>query len=184
MKQLDKIGDKLANVVEDFQKKQFSRNSRNRDRGRSNSRSRDNLRDNYRNRSWDTRDNKDNYRNRSWDRRDNRDNYRNRSRGRRDSRDNSRERGRGRDRSNSRDGRRNKPRSGSGQRYFDKNDFCNYCNRTGHPRHRCFRLENYQKIKGKRIVLHEDDDVQENALRVQDLNTKLNSLKVSNSTNN
>ena len=39
MKQLDKIGDKLANVVEDFQKKQSSRSSRNRDR--SNSRDRD-----------------------------------------------------------------------------------------------------------------------------------------------
>ena len=85
----------------------------------------------------------------------------NRSRDRRDSRDNSRDRGRGRDRSNSRDGRRNQPRSGSGQRYFDKNDFCNYCNRTGHPTHRCFRLENYLKRKGKRIVLHDDDDVQE-----------------------
>ena len=32
VKQLDKIGDKLANVVEDFQKKQQSRNSRGRDR--------------------------------------------------------------------------------------------------------------------------------------------------------
>ena len=36
--------------------------------------------------------------------------------------------------------------------------------------------------KGKRIVLHDDDDVQEIARVVQDLNTKLNSLKVSNST--
>ena len=32
IKQLDKIGDRLANVVEDFQKKQSSRSSRNRDR--------------------------------------------------------------------------------------------------------------------------------------------------------
>ena len=46
MKQLDKIGDKLANVVEDFQKKQSSRSSRNRDR--SNSRDRDDSRDRYR----------------------------------------------------------------------------------------------------------------------------------------
>ena len=174
VKQLDKIGDKVANVVEDFQKKQQTRNSRDRDRNRSNSRDRNNSRDNYRNRSWDRRDNRDRYRNRSGDRRDSRDN----------SRDRDRDIGRGRDRSNSREGRRNQPRSGSGQRYFDRNDFCNYCNRTGHATHRCFRLENYLKKKGKRIVLHDDDDVQEIAQAVQDLNTKLNSLKVSNSTNN
>ena len=95
-----------------------------------------------------------------------------------------RDRGRGRDRSNSRDGGRNQPRSGSGQRYFDKNDFCNYCNRTGHATHRCFRLENYLKRKCKRIILHDEDDVQEIAEAVQDLNTKINSLKVSNSTKN
>ena len=137
VKQLDKIGDKLANVVEDFKKKQLSRNSRG--RNRSNSRSRDNSRDSYRNGS------RDNY-------------YRNRSR---DSRDNSRDRGRGRDRSNSRERGRNQPRSGSGQRYFDRNDFCNYCNKTGHGTHNCFRLKNYLKRKGKKIVLHDDDDVQE-----------------------
>ena len=156
VKQLDKIGDKLTNVVEDFQKKQQSRNSRDRDRNRSNSRDRNNSRDNYRNRSWDRKDNRDRYRNRSGDRRD--------------SRDNSRDRGRGRDRSDSRE-RRNQPRSGSGQRYFDKGDFCNYCNRTGHATHRCFRLENYLKKKGKRIFLHDEDDVQEIAQAVQDLNT-------------
>ena len=172
VKQLDKIGDKLTNVVEDFQKKQQRRSGRDRDRNRSNSRDRNNSGDNYRNRSWDRRDNRDRYRNRSGDRRDSRDNSRDR------------DRGRGRDRSNSREGRRNQPRSGSGQRYFDRNDFCNYCNRTGHATHRCFRLENYLKKKGKRIVLHDDDDVQEIAQAVQDLNTKLNSLKVSNSTNN
>ena len=170
VKQLDKIGDKLTNVVEDFQKKQQTKSGRDRDRNRSNSRDRNNSGDRYRNRSWDRRDNRDRYRNRSGDRRD--------------SRDNSRDRGRGRDRSNSREGRRNQPRSGSGQRYFDRNDFCNYCNRTGHATHRCFRLENYLKRKGKRIVLHDDDDVQEIAQAVQDLNTKLNSLKVGNSTNN
>ena len=83
LKQLDKIGDtmgkigdELANVVEDFQKKQSSRHSRNRDR--SNSRDRDDSRDRYRNK------------NRSRDR----------SRDKRDSRNNSRDRG-----SNSRDGR-------------------------------------------------------------------------------
>ena len=48
--------------------------------------------------------------------------------------------------------------------------------------HRCFKLENYLKRQGKRIVLHDDDDVQEIAQAVQDLNTKLNSLKFSNST--
>ena len=154
MKQLDKIGDKLANVVEDFQKRQSSRSSRNRDR--SNSRDRDDSRDRYRNK------------NRS----------RERSRDRRDSRNNSRDRGR----SNSREGRNNQQRSGSGQRYFDKKDFCEYCNRTGHPAHRCFKLENYLKRQGKRIVLHDDDDVQEIVQAVQDLNTKLNSLKLSNST--
>ena len=160
MKQLNKIGDRLANVVEDFQKKQSSRN-----RDRSNSRDRDDSRDRYRN--------KNRSRNRSRDR------SRDRCRDRRDSRNNSRDRGR----SNSREGRNNQQRSGSGQRYFDKKDFCEYCNRTGHPAHRCFKLENYLKRQGKRIVLHDDDDVQDIAQAVQDLNTKLNSLKLS-STNN
>ena len=49
IKQLDKIGDRLADVVEDFQKKQLSRSSRNRDRHRSNSRDRNDSRDRYRN---------------------------------------------------------------------------------------------------------------------------------------
>ena len=97
-----------------------------------------------------------------------------------DSRNNSRDRGR----SNSRENRNNQQRSGSGQRYFDKKDFCEYCNRTGHPAHRCFKLENYLKRQGKRIVLHDDDDVQDIAQAVQDLNTKLNSLKLNSSTNN
>ena len=123
VKQLDKIGDKLTNVVEDFQKKQNIRNGRGRNRNRSNSRSRDNSRENYR----------DNYRG-----------YRNRSR---DSRDNSRDRGRGRDRSNSRDRRRSQPRSGSGQRYFDKGEICSFCSRSGHLAHNCFRLEGYLKKK-------------------------------------
>ena len=159
IKQLDKIGDKLANVVEDFQKKQSSRSSRNRDR--SNSRERNDSRDRYRNNNRS--------RNRSRDR----------SRDRRNSRNNSRDRGR----SNSRESRNNQQRSGSGQRYFNKKDFCDYCNRTGHPTHRCFKLENYLKRQGKRIVLH-DDDVQEIAQVTQDLNTKLNSLKLNNSRNN
>ena len=162
IKQLDKIGDRLANVVEDFQKKQSSRNSRNRDRDRSNSRDKNDPRDRYRNNNRS--------RNRSRDR----------SRDRRDSKNNSRDRGR----STSRESRNNQQKSGSGQRYFDRKDFCVYCNRTGHPTHRCFKLENYLKRQGKKIVLHDDDDVQEIAQAVQDLNTKLNSLKLSNSTNN
>ena len=163
VKQLDKIGDKLTNVVEDFQKKQNSRNNRGRNRDRSNSRSRDNSRDNYRNGG--------------------RDYYRNRSR---DSRDNSRDRDRGRrsDRSNSRERRRNQPRSGSGQRYFDKGEICSFCNRSGHLAHNCFRLEGYLKRKGKKIVLDDDDDVEEISQAVQHLNTKLNNLKVGKSTNN
>ena len=163
VKQLDKIGDKLANVVEDFQKKQNSRNSRGRNRDRSNSRSRDNSRENYR----------DSYRNRNTSR-DSREN----------SRDRDRDRGRGRDRSNSRERRRNQPRSGSGQRYFDSGETCSFCNRSGHLAHNCFRLENYLKRKGKKIVLQDDDDVEEISQAVQHLNTKLNSLKVGKSTNN
>ena len=53
MRLMDKIGDRIANVVEDFQRKQSSRDSRNRYRDRSNSRDRDNSGDNYRNRSRD-----------------------------------------------------------------------------------------------------------------------------------
>ena len=78
---LDKIVGKLANVVDDFQRKQSSRD---RDRDRSNSRGRDNSRDNIRNRDRDRRDSRDYNRNRS----------------REDSRD------RDIDRSNSRDGRK------------------------------------------------------------------------------
>ena len=168
VKQLDKIGDTLANVVEDFQKKQNSRNSRGRNRDRSNSRSRDNSRENYRS-----------YRNGS------RDYYRNRSRDSRDnSRDRDRDRGRGRDRSNSRERRRNQARSESGQRYFDKGETCSFCNRSGHFAHNCFRLEAYLKRKGKKIVQDDDDGVKELSQAVQHLNTKLNSLKVSKSTNN
>ena len=64
---------------------------------------------------------------------------------------------------------------GSGQRYFDRNDICSFCNRTGLLVHNCFRLENYLKRKGKKIVLHDDDDVEEIAQAVQHLNTKLKS---------
>ena len=142
MRLLDKIGDRLANVVEDFQKKQSPRNNRNRYRYRSNSRDRDNSGDSYRNRSRD------------------------------------------RGRSNSRENRNNQQRSGSGQRYYDREDICDYCNRTGHPTHECFKLENYLKKQGKRIVLHDNDDIQDIAQAVQDLNTKINSMKLNSSTNN
>ena len=111
IKLLDKIGDRLGNIVEDFQKKQSSRNSRNRDRDKSNGRDRDNTRDSYRNRSRD------------------------------------------RDRSDSRENRNNQQRSGSGQGYYDRKDICDYCSRTGHPTHQCFKLENYLKKQGKRILL-------------------------------
>ena len=141
MRLLDKIGDRIANVV-DFQRKQSSRNSRNRYRDRSNSRDRDNSGDSYRNRNRDI------------------------------------------GRSNSREGRNNRQRSGSGQRYFDKRDFCDYCNRTGHSIHECFKVENYLRKQGKRIVLHDKDDIQDIAQAVQDLNTKINSMKLNSSTNN
>ena len=111
IKLLDKIGDRLANVVEDFQKKQSSRNSRKRERDRSNSRDRDNSRDSYKNRSRD------------------------------------------RDRSDSRKNRNNQQRSGSGQRYYDRKDICDYCNRTGHPTHECFKLENYLKKEGMIMMI-------------------------------
>ena len=78
---------------------------------------------------------------------------------------------------------RNQPRSGSGQRYFDRGETCSFCNRSAHLAHNCFRLENYLKRKGKKIVLQDDDDVEEIAQAVQHLNTKLNSLKVGKSTN-
>ena len=97
---LDKMGDRLANVVdvfEDFQRKQSSRD---RNRERSNSRDRDHLRDNYKNRDRDRRDRRDYNKNKS--------------------RDDSRDRDRHRDRSNSineRDRRKNQQRSGTSQRH-------------------------------------------------------------------
>ena len=142
MRLLDKIGDRIANVVEDFQKKQSARNSRDRYRDRSNSRDRYNSGYIYRNRSRD------------------------------------------RGRSNSRENRNNQQRSGLSQRYYDREDICDYCNRTGHSRHECFKLENYLRKQGKRIVLHDNDDIQDIAQAVQDLNTKINSMKLNSSTNN
>ena len=163
---LDMLGARCTNivdVVEDFQRKQSSRNG---DRERSNSRDRGHSRDNYKNRDKDRRASRDYNRNKS--------------------RDDSRDKDRHRDRSNSineRDSRKNQQRSGTSQRYFDKNEFCNYCDRAGHTTHRCHKLENYLKRKGKKIILHEKEDVQDIAQVVLDLNTKLHSLKVGNSTN-
>ena len=40
-----------------------------------------------------------------------------------------------------------------------------------------FKLENYLKKQGKRIVLPDNDDIQDIAQAVQDLNTKINSIE-------
>ena len=40
-----------------------------------------------------------------------------------------------------------KHKSVTGQRYFDKNEFCNYCNTTGHATHRCHKQK---KMEGGR----------------------------------
>ena len=118
---LDEIGDRLANVVDDFQSEHSSRD---RDRNRSQSKGRNRLRDDCKNR------------NRDRDRDDGRDhsidNYRDRDRGRSNIR-------------NRRSERRKHQRSGTGQRYFDRNEFCNYCDRTGHTTHRCFKPVDYLK---------------------------------------
>ena len=158
---LDEIGNRLANVVDDFESEYSSRD---RDRNRSHSRGRNNLREDYKNRN------------------------RNRDRDMDDSRDHSTDNYKDRDRcrSNSRygrSGRRKHQRSGTGQRTFDRNEFCNYCDITGHTTHRCFKLVDYLKRKDKKIILHEKEEVQELAQAVQNLNLKLNSLKVRNSTN-
>ena len=79
--------------------------------------------------------------------------------------------------------RRKPQRSGTGQRNFDKNGFCNYCDITGHTTHRCFKLVDYLKRKGKKIISHDEEEVQELAQAVQNLNLKLNSLKIRTSTN-
>ena len=158
---LDEIGD-VANVVENFESEPSSRD---RDRDRSHSRGRNNLRDDYRNRSRDR------------DRDDSRDHstdiYRDRNRGKSNSRNGRSGRG----------GRRKHQRSGTGQINFDRNGFCNYCDITGHTTHRCFKLVDYLKRKGRKIISHEEEEVQELAQAVKNLNLKLNSLKVRTSTN-
>ena len=82
-----------------------------------------------------------------------------------------------------RNGRRKHQRSGTGQRNFDNIEFCNYCDITGHTTHRCYKLTDYLKRKGKKIISHDEEEVQELAQAVQNLSLKLNSLKVRTSTN-
>ena len=153
---IDEIGDRLANVVETASR------IRDRDRSPNRSRSRNNLRDDNRNRS------------RSRDRYDSRDhptnNYRDRDRGKSSPR-------------NERTGRRKQQRSGTGHRNFDNNEFCNFCNIAGHITHRCYKLTDYLKGKGKKIISHDEEEVQELAQAVQNLSLKLNSLKARTSTN-
>ena len=84
---------------------------------------------------------------------------------------------------NERNGRRKHQRSGTGQRNFDNIEFCNYCNITGHTTHRCYKLTDYLNRKGKKIISHDEEEVQELAQAVQNLSLKLNSLKVRTSTN-
>ena len=108
----------------------------------------------------------------------NRERDRSSSRDRDNSRDSYRNNSTDRERSNSRENRNNQQKSGSGQRYYDRKDICDYCNRTGHPIQECFKLENFLKKQGKRKVLHDNDDIQDIAQAVQDLNTKINSLKL------
>ena len=132
--------------------------SRDRDRDRTSSRGRNNLRDNYRNRS------------RSRDRYDSRDNYRDRDKGKPNSR-------------NERNGRRKHQKSRTGQRNFDNIEFCNYCDITGHTTHRCYKLTDYLNRKGRKIISYNEEEVQELAQAVQNLTSKLNSLKARTSTN-
>ena len=108
-----------------------------------------------------------------------------RSRDRDDSRDYPTDNYRDRDRGkfNSRNGRRKHQRSGTGQRNFDNIEFCNYCDITSHTTHRCYKLTDYLKRKGKKIISHDEEEIQELAQAVQNLSLKLNNLKVRTSTN-
>ena len=150
---LNTIGDRLANVVESFESEPSPTN---RDRERSHSRGRNNLRDDYRDRSGD--------------REHSIDNYRDRDRGKSNSR-------------NGRSGRRKHQRSGTGQRNLDRYEFCHYCDITGHTTHRCYKLTDYLRRKGKKIISHDEEEVEELAQAVQNLNLKLKSLKVRTLTN-
>ena len=131
---------------------------RDRDRDRTSSRGRNNLRDKYRNRSG------------SRDRYDSRDNYRDRDRGKHDS-------------INERNRRRKHQRSRIGQRDFDNIEFCNYCDIAGHTTHGCYKLTDYLNRNGKKIISHNEEEVQELVQAVQNLSSKLNSLKARTSSN-
>ena len=113
---------------------------------------------------------------------------RSRSRGRYDSRDyltkNYRDRDRGKySPRNERTGRRKQQKSGTGHRHIDNNEFCNFCNIAGHITHRCYKLTDYLKGKGKKIISYDEEEVQELAQAVQNLSLKLNSLKAKTSSN-
>ena len=65
----------------------------------------------------------------------------------------------------------------------DNIEFCNYCNITGRTTHRCYKLTDYLSRKGKKIISHDEEEVQQLAQALQNLSLKLNSLKVRTSTN-
>ena len=156
---IDEIGDRLANVVDVVEtSSRYRDRDRDRDRDRTPSRGRNSLRDKYRNRSG------------SRDRYDSRDNYRDRDRNKPSSR-------------NERNGRRKHQRSRTGQRDFDNTEFCNYCDIAGHTTHRCYKLTDYLNRNGKKIISHNEEEVQELVQAVQNLSSKLNSLKARTSSN-
>ena len=157
---IDEIGDRLANIVDvvDVVETSSRYRDRDRDRDRIPSRARNSLRDKYRNRSG------------SRDRYDSRDNYRDRDRNKPSSR-------------NERNGRRKHQRSRTGQRDFDNTEFCNYCDIAGHTTHRCYKLTDYLNKNGKKIISHNEEEVQELVQAVQNLSSKLNSLKARTSSN-
>ena len=156
---IDEIGDRLANIVDVVEtSSRYRDRDRDRDRDRTPSRGRNSLRDKYRNRSG------------SRDRYDSRDNYRDRDRNKPSSR-------------NERNGRRKHQRSRTGQRDFDNTEFCNYCDIAGHTTHRCYKLTDYLSRNGKKIISHNEEEVQELVQAVQNLSSKLNSLKARTSSN-
>ena len=84
---------------------------------------------------------------------------------------------------NERNGRRKHQRSRTGQRDFDNTEFCNYCDIAGHTTHRCYKLTDYLGKNGKKIISHNEEEVQELVQAVQSLTSKLNSLKARTSSN-
>ena len=157
---INEIGDRLANIVDVVVEtsSRYRDRDRDRDRDRTPSRGRNSLRDKYRNRSG------------SRDRYDSRNNYRDRDRNKPSSR-------------NERNGRRKHQRSRTGQRDFDNTEFCNYCDIAGHTTHRCYKLTDYLGKNGKKIISHNEEEVQELVQAVQSLTSKLNSLKARTSSN-